>query len=356
FFFYCVFSFESYRSGLMEVRNRDYDPCVKVSLELESLLQHHFQQRQHSKRILKSRLRKAELEIAHLQQSVSAYSEELKAERLKFETLQRSMEDAKRDYAAELMKQEKIIRDRMCNIDTQAKILVAKTEECERRIQCLQKQEEELLNREKELKFYQASFEAGIMPAQRQIEAERVRMLHAREKAEQLLEEAKISALATEERRKNLEVLHYLETQFFGVEKEEATQRIKVMRQEILGVVGLISFRRTHVSFAEGEAAKRIRLLEEEFASKKEVFDLREKEVYLRYQREEQRMRDERERIISIKEAMRQDYELVLEGIRLFGNEYSTEPDQLQVDALKDLEKLLFSALDDHQLEIAKKL
>ncbi|KAF8279947.1 hypothetical protein BCY84_19580 [Trypanosoma cruzi cruzi] len=340
----------------MKAGNRDYDPCVKVSLELESLLQHHFQQRQHSKRILKDRLRKAELEIAHLQQSVSAYSEELRVERLKFDTLQRTMEDAKRNHAAELMEQERLIRDRMCNVDTQTKLLVVKTEECERRVQCLQKQEEELLNREKELKFYQASFEAGIMPAQRQIEAERVRMLRAREKAEQLLEEAKISALATEERRKKLEALHNLEMRFFALEKEEATQRIQIMRQEILGLVGLISFRRAHVSAAEGEAAKRIRLLEEELASKKEVFELREKEVYLRYQREEQRMREERERIISIKEAMRQDYRLVLEGIRLFGNEYSTEPDQLQVEALKDLEKLLFSALDDHQLEITKKL
>ncbi|RNF12996.1 hypothetical protein TcG_08711 [Trypanosoma cruzi] len=340
----------------MKAGNRDYDPCVKVSLELESLLQHHFQQRQHSKRILKDRLRKAELEIAHLQQSVSAYSEELRVERLKFDTLQRTMEDAKRNHAAELMEQERLIRDRMCNVDTQTRLLVVKTEECERRVQCLQKQEEELLNREKELKFYQASFEAGIMPAQRQIEAERVRMLRAREKAEELLEEAKISALATEERRKKLEALHNLEMRFFALEKEEATQRIQIMRQEILGLVGLISFRRAHVSAAEGEAAKRIRLLEEELASKKEVFELREKEVYLRYQREEQRMREERERIISIKEAMRQDYRLVLEGIRLFGNEYSTEPDQLQVEALKDLEKLLFSALDDHQLEITKKL
>ncbi|EKG07897.1 hypothetical protein TCSYLVIO_000963 [Trypanosoma cruzi] len=340
----------------MKAGNRDYDPCVKVSLELESLLQHHFQQRQHSKRILKDRLRKAELEIAHLQQSVSAYSEELRVERLKFDTLQRTMEDAKRNHAAELMEQERLIRDRMCNVDTQTRLLVVKTEECERRVQCLQKQEEELLNREKELKFYQASFEAGIMPAQRQIEAERVRMLRAREKAEELLEEAKISALATEERRKKLEALHNLEMRFFALEKEEATQRIQIMRQEILGLVGLISFRRAHVSAAEGEAAKRIRLLEEELASKKEVFELREKEVYLRYQREEQRMREERERIISIKEAMRQDYRLVLEGTRLFGNEYSTEPDQLQVEALKDLEKLLFSALDDHQLVITKKV
>ncbi|RNF01451.1 hypothetical protein TraAM80_06992 [Trypanosoma rangeli] len=340
----------------MEVGNREHDQFVKVSLELESLLQRHFQHREHSKRVLKDHLREAKLEIAQLRQSVSAYSEQLKEERFRSEALQREMEDLKRRQVAEITKHDELIRERMCDIDTQARLTVVKTEECERRLQCLQQQETELLNRENDLKYHQASFEAGIILAQRQTEAERLCMQHARENAEQVLEEARISALATEERRHKREMLYNLEMQCFGLEKEEATRRIHIIRQEILEIMGLISSRQTHVSVAEAKAVERIRLLEQEFVSRKEIFELREKEIHLRQQREQQHLKDERERVASMKEAMQKDYRLLLEGIHLFGNGCSTEPERLQVDALRDLQKLFVSMLDDHHLERDRKL
>ncbi|RNF04435.1 uncharacterized protein Tco025E_08089 [Trypanosoma conorhini] len=341
---------------IMEVGNRVHDPCVKVSLELESLLQHHFHNRQHSKRVLKDHLREAELEITHLRLSVSAYAEQLKQERTRAEALQRDMENAQRCHAAELMNQDKRIRERLCDVDAQARLLVVKTEECERRLQSLQEKETELLNREANLRSHQASFEAGIIPAQRQAEAERARMHYAREKAEQFLEEARVSALATEERRHQLEKLYNIEMRCFGVEKEESIRRMHIMRQEMLGAVCLISSRQMHAGLAENKAAERIRILEQELASRKDVCEMREKELYSRHQRERQHLKDEKDRLMSMKEAMRQDYRIVLESIHLLGNECSTEPERLQVNALRDLEKLLFSMLDDQHLGLDKKL
>ncbi|ESL09997.1 hypothetical protein TRSC58_02275 [Trypanosoma rangeli SC58] len=340
----------------MEVGTREHDQFVKVSLELESLLQRHFQHSEHSRRVLKDHLREAKLEIAQLRQSASAYSRQLKEERFRSEALQQEMEDLKRRHVAELTKHDELIRERMCDIDAQARLTVVKTEECERRLQSLQRQETELLNRENDLKYHQASFEAGVILAQRQTEAERRCTQHARENAEEVLEEARVSALATEERIHKLEMLYNLEMQRFGLEKEEATRRMHIIRQEILEIMDLVSSRRTHVSAAEAKAVERIRVLEHEFTSRKEVCELREKEIHLRHQREQQHLKDERERIVSMKEAMRKDYELLLEGIHLFGDGCSTEPERLQVDALRDFEKLFISMLDDHHLELDRKL
>ncbi|KEG06678.1 hypothetical protein DQ04_12781010 [Trypanosoma grayi] len=329
---------------------------LKKCLELETLFQTHFQHREQSKKILKERLSKAGLDVIHLRQSVAALTEELKAERSRCAALETSLGEAEKLHKAALVQRDIKVQQMECDIDARAQLLAFKSDECDRRLQSLQKQEEELLQRQQHLRAYQASLEVGIIPAQKQAEAERNRMRHAREEAEKFLEEAKASGEAAKRRKNDLESLYNLEMKCFDLEKKESASRMHILRQEIHATSYLISSRLAHVSVAETKAAERIRLNERDLSSKKDIIALKEKEMSSRHQREQQHILDEKERIRFTRELMHKDYRLILENVRLIGSKCSLEPEQSQVNKLKDLEKLLSSSLDDCHQYLEKKL
>ncbi|ORC84715.1 uncharacterized protein TM35_000421730 [Trypanosoma theileri] len=340
----------------MDVGNRDNDLYIKKSVELEALLQNHFQHRQQSKKALKERLHEAELEIKRLRQSLFTVSEELKTEQSKYGVLKAQFEQAERRHASELIEKDKFIQERINNIDEQARLLATKSEECECRLQSLKQQEEAFLHRQQQLQVYQASIEASIIPAQKHAEAERLRMQRAREESEEYLEKVKVFTDAAKRRKHDLESLYNYEMRCFDLEREESSTRMRIMRKEMEAVAYLISSRVSHVSIYEGKAIERIRLNEEEMSSKKYLLELKEKEVNSRHQREQKLLLEEKERINAFRDSLQRDYRLILDNVRLLSGECSLDAEQSQLEKLKDLEKVISSLLDDCHSGLEKKL
>ncbi|KAH9597388.1 hypothetical protein LSM04_002666 [Trypanosoma melophagium] len=331
----------------MDVGNKENDLYIRKSVELEALLKNHFQHRQQSKKALKERLHEAELELKHLRQSLFTVSEELKTEQSKYDLLKAQFEQTERRHAAEIIERDKLIQERIYNIDEQARLLAIKSEECECRLQSLQQQEEAFLHRQQQLQVYQASIEASIIPAQKHAEAERLRMQKACEESKEYLEKAKLFTDAAKRRKHDLESLYNYEMRCFDLEREESFTRMRIMRKEMDAVAYLISSRISHVSVYEGKAIERIRLHEEEVSSKKYLLELKEKEINLRHQREEKIISEEREQINAFRESLRRDYKLILDNVRLLSGECSLDAEQSQLEKLKDLEKVISSLLGD---------